>query len=315
MRLDRWFRLHFPSLPHSRLSRLMRKGQVRLDGKRVKSGARVAAGQSVRVPPLDVNRDGGRGAGQGAPRPVAPLSAQDRALFDAMILHEDKDLIILNKPSGLAVQGGTGTRRHIDGMLMALEAQTGQRARLVHRLDRDTSGVLVIARRRAVAASLGKLFSGRAVRKIYWALVAGVPRPAQGKVDQALVKTMGPEGERVRAASPDQPGQKAVTHYAVIDKAPPAVSWLSLKPVTGRQHQLRAHMALTGLPILGDGKYGGLEHVPGGLPRRLHLHARRISFAHPRGGILDITAPLPDDLLASWQFFGFDPARFDGDEK
>ena len=212
-----------------------------------------------------------------------PLTKDERKLFDSMILHEDKDIYVLNKPAGLAVQGGTKTHRHVDGLLIGLGAELGERPRLVHRLDRETSGVLVIAKRRAVAASLGKLFATRTVRKIYWAGVKGVPKPAQGKIDIALIKAAGPDGDRVRAAQADEEeAQRAVTHYSVIDKAPPVMAWMSLKPSTGRQHQLRAHMAHIGHPILGDDKYGGHEDLPAAIPNRLHLHARRIVFPHPQ---------------------------------
>jgi 23S rRNA pseudouridine955/2504/2580 synthase len=233
-----------------------------------------------------------------------------------MVIHEDRDIYVLNKPSGFAVQGGTKTHHHLDGLLMGLGAELGERPLLVHRLDRDTSGVIVIARRRSVAAALGKLFATRAVKKTYWALVKGVPKPAQGRIEVALVKAKGPEGDRMRASreGEEEDEQRAVTHYAVIDKAPPVAAWVSLKPVTGRQHQLRAHMAHIGTPILGDEKYGGLEGLPEGIDQKLHLHARRIVFPHPRQGIIDISAPLPDHMLRSFAMFGFDPSRFEEGE-
>jgi 23S rRNA pseudouridine955/2504/2580 synthase len=229
-----------------------------------------------------------------------------------MILHEDKDVYVLDKPAGLAVQGGTRTHRHIDGLLIGLGLDTGERPLLVHRLDRETSGVLVVAKRRAVAASLGKLFATRSVRKIYWAGVKGVPRPAQGRIDIPLIKAAGPDGDRVRAAEADEEdAQRAVTHYSLIDKAPPVMAWMSLKPSTGRQHQLRAHMAHIGHPILGDDKYGGDRDLPAAIANRLHLHARRIVFPHPRGGTVDVTAPLPPHMQETWALFGFDPGRYD----
>jgi 23S rRNA pseudouridine955/2504/2580 synthase len=230
-----------------------------------------------------------------------------------MILYEDDNLFVLNKPEGLAVQGGTKTHRHIDGLLMGLAAELGERPRLVHRLDRDTSGVLVIAKRRQVASSLGRLFATRSVRKIYWAAVKGVPRPAQGRIDVPLVKAATREGDRVRAADRhgEDQAQRAVTSYAVIDKAPPVIAWVTLKPVTGRQHQLRAHMAHIGHPIIGDDKYGGDMDLPDGIPNKLHLHARRITIPHPRGGELDVTAPLPKFMRQTWEYFGFDPDRYD----
>ncbi len=307
MRLDRWFHGHYPQLTHAYLNKLLRTGQVRVAGRRVKGNARLEEGQEVRIPPLAFEQ-------RPADRPAdltSPLSRQERALFLSMVLHEDEDLFVLNKPQGLAVQGGTGTHRHVDGLLIGLAAEIGERPRLVHRLDRDTSGVLVVAKRRAVAAALGKLFATRNVHKIYWGLVKGVPRPRQGKIDHPLIKAPTGEGDRVRAATQEEDqAQRAVTRYAVIDKAPPEASWLSLKPVTGRQHQLRAHMAFIGHPIMGDGKYGGMENLPDGIAKKLHLHARRITFPHPRGGTVDITAPLPEFMRQSLEFFGFDPGRY-----
>ncbi len=303
MRLDRWFKTHHPDLPHSRLEKLLRTGQVRVDGGRVKASTRLEAGQVVRVPPLP------------ASAPLAPkraLSKADRDFLASITLYEDDDLMVLNKPSGIAVQGGTKTAQHLDRLLEGLGDGPETRARLVHRLDRDTSGVLIVAKRRAVAAKLGREFQTRSVRKIYWALVKGVPKPPQGKVEAALVKAAGPEGDRVRKARPGEQerAQSAVTYYAVVDRAGQTVSFVSLKPVTGRQHQLRAHMAIIGHPILGDDKYHGDQDMPEAIDKRLHLHARRISFPHPSGeGIVDVTAPLPDHMARSFASFGFVEAK------
>ena len=301
MRLDRWFKTHYATLPHSRLEKLLRTGQVRVDGGRAKASTRLAAGQSVRVPPLpDVAPP---------PGPRRALSKGDRAFLAAIALYEDDDLLVLNKPSGIAVQGGTKTTQHIDRLLEGMGDGPETRPRLVHRLDRDTSGVLVIAKRRSVAAKLGRAFQTRSVRKIYWAIVKGVPKPLQGKVEAALVKAAGPDGDRVRKARPGEQdiAQSAVTHYAVVDRAGQAASFVSLKPVTGRQHQLRAHMAIIGNPILGDEKYDGDRDLPPGVPRKLQLHARRISFPHPSGeGVVDVTAPLPDHMREAIAAFGFD---------
>jgi 23S rRNA pseudouridine955/2504/2580 synthase len=299
MRLDRWFKTHHPDIPHSRLEKLLRTGQVRVDGGRVKASTRLETGQIVRVPPLPETA------------PIAPkhaLSNADREFLASITLYEDDDLMVLNKPSGMAVQGGTKTAQHLDRLLEGLGDGPETRPRLVHRLDRDTSGVLIVAKRRAVAAKLGKAFQTRSVRKIYWALVKGVPKPPQGKVEAALVKSAGPEGDRVRKARPGEQerAQSAVTYYAVVDRAGQAVSFVSLKPVTGRQHQLRAHMAIIGHPVLGDDKYHGDRDMPEGIDKRLHLHARRISFPHPSGeGVVDITAPLPDHMARSFAAFGF----------
>jgi 23S rRNA pseudouridine955/2504/2580 synthase len=299
MRLDRWFKTHYPKLPHSRLEKLLRTGQVRVDGGRAKSSTRLAEGQKVRVPPLpDV----------APPPPRHRLSKADRDFLASMTLYEDDDLLILDKPSGIAVQGGTKTPHHIDRLLEGLGDGPETRPRLVHRLDRDTSGVLVVAKRRAVAAKLGRAFQTRSVRKIYWALLHGVPKPHQGKVEAALVKAQGPDGDRVRKARPGEQevAQSAVTHYAVVDRAGQAVSFVSLKPVTGRQHQLRAHMAIIGHPIVGDAKYPSGVELPEGIEDKLHLHARRISFPHPSGeGVVDVTAPLPDHMKKSFDLFAF----------
>ncbi len=309
MRLDRWFKVHYPQVTFAYLNKLTRTGQVRVGGGRAKTSTRLEAEQELRVPPLAFDR---RPAD--APKAeVKPLTKTERDLFKGMILFEDKDVYVLNKPSGLAVQGGSKTHTHLDGLLMGLASETGERPLLVHRLDRDTSGVIVVAKRRAVAAALGKLFATRNVQKIYWAGVVGVPKPAQGKVDVPLIKAAGPEGDRVRAAGDDEEeAQRALTHYAVIDKAAHSIAWVSLKPSTGRQHQLRAHMAYIGHPIIGDEKYGGhTDMLPGDLQKQLHLHARRIIFPHPRGGKVDVTAPLPPHMRETWKYFGFEPDRYD----
>jgi 23S rRNA pseudouridine955/2504/2580 synthase len=306
MRLDRWFKTHYARLPHSRLEKLLRTGQVRVDGGRAKASTRLAAGQTVRVPPLpDVAPP---------PGPKHALSKADRDFLASITLYEDDDLLVVNKPPGIAVQGGTKTTHHIDRLLEGLGDGPETRPRLVHRLDRDTSGVLVIAKRRSVAAKLGRAFQTRSVRKIYWALLHGVPRPPQGKVEAALVKASGPEGDRVRKARAGEQdvAQSAVTHYAVVDRAGQQVAFVSLKPVTGRQHQLRAHMAILGHPILGDEKYHGDKDLPEGIPNKLHLHARRISFPHPSGeGVVDVTAPLPEHMARTFADFGFEAREAD----
>lgn len=309
MRLDRWFRLHFPQVTSAYLNKLTRTGQVRVAGARAKTNTRLAEGQDIRVPPLAFDKrpaDAPKGE-------VKPLTKEERKLFDSMVIFEDRDLYVLNKPSGFAVQGGTKTHRHLDGLLMGLAADLGERPLLVHRLDRDTSGVIVVAKRRSVAAALGKLFATRAVKKTYWAVVKGVPKPTQGRIDVALIKARGEDGDRMRASQEgeEEDEQRAVTFYAVIDKAAPVAAWVSLKPVTGRQHQLRAHMAHIGTPIYGDDKYGGDADLPEGVPRRLHLHARRVVFPHPREGTVDISAPLPEHMRETFKLFDFDADRYD----
>jgi 23S rRNA pseudouridine955/2504/2580 synthase len=311
MRLDRWFKVHFPQVTFAYLNKLTRTGQVRVGTARSKTNTRLKSGDEIRVPPLAFDK-------RPADTPkseVKPLTREERRLFDSMVIHEDKDIFILNKPSGFAVQGGSKTHHHLDGLLMGLGKELGERPLLVHRLDRDTSGVIVIAKRRAVAASLGKLFATRNVKKTYWAVVKGVPKPQQGRIDVALIKARGLEGDRMRAAreGEEEDEQHAVTQYAVIDKAGQVASWLSLQPTTGRQHQLRAHASHIGTPILGDNKYGGDEGLPEGVTNRLHLHARRIVFPHLRGGTIDISAPLPEHMLATFEMLGFDPNRYDKD--
>ncbi len=221
------------------------------------------------------------------------------------MLYRDEFAIVLNKPPGLAVQGGSGTERHLDGLLDALRFDGAERPRLVHRLDRDTSGALVIARTGAAAAFLTRAFRDKAARKIYWAIVVGLPKPDEGRIGLPLAKTPGRGGERVRP-DPDD-GKHAVTYYRVIESAGERASWLALLPVTGRTHQLRAHCAAIGTPILGDGKYGAAAAHIAGVPgsRRLHLHAREIAIPLPQGGALRVTAPLPPHMRETWNFFGF----------
>ncbi|MDQ0474400.1 RluA family pseudouridine synthase [Labrys wisconsinensis] len=309
MRLDRWFKVHFPDLAFGHLQKLLRSGQVRVDGARAKTNDRLAAGQSVRVPPLPRNDT------PGAPVPLKRVGQvqKDAEYLRSLVLHEDRDVLVINKPHGLAVQGGSGTERHVDGMLAALAGPDGEKPRLVHRLDRDTSGVLVLAKTRKAAADLGAIFRTRSARKIYWALVKGVPTPKQGRISLFLSKQLGIEGERVRIMKHgDEDAVHSVTYYSLVDRAANAVSWLSLKPVTGRTHQLRAHTAHIGHPIVGDPKYGeGLETLPEGLPHKLHLHARRITLPHPRGGTLDVTAPLPPHMRQSFDMLGFDTSSYD----
>ena len=298
VRLDRWFKRHYPALGHSRLERLLRTGRIRVDGKRAHSGDRVATGQAIRIPPLDE---------MSAPTPhvTRQVSAGDEAMLRDAVLHRDDAVIVLNKPPGLAVQGGSGTERHLDGMLEALCFGSEVRPRLVHRLDKETSGVLVLARTVTAAAFLTRAFREKTTRKIYWAIVVGLPKLRQGRIDLALAKLPGLEGERVRADAED--GKRAVTHYRVVDSVGTRASWVALLPITGRTHQLRAHCAAIGTPILGDAKYGAaaahLAGVPGG--KRVHLHARALSIPHPLGGSLRVTAPLPRHMRQSWEFFGF----------
>ena len=314
MRLDRWFRTHYPDVTHGYLQKLLRSGQVRVDSKRVQANTRLAAGQQVRVP-LVVRKPPAAKPSLQAPLGV---SKADRDFIERMILFEDEHVLVLDKPFGIAVQGGTGTRRHIDGILAGMADRFGDRPRLVHRLDRDTTGVLLVAKHRDAAAKLGRIFQTRSAAKTYWALIKGVPKPPQGKVEAALVKAAGPDGDRVRKALPGEQDKAmhATTHYSVIDRVAHKAAWVSLKPVTGRQHQLRAHMALIGHPIIGDNKYEGDKALAdSGIDPKLHLHARRLVIPHPVPGEpkIDVTAPLPEHMRRTWELLGLDPQRFDAD--
>src|SRR5215475_10139327 len=306
MRVDRFFEGRFPGLSFSHIQRIIRKGEVRVNGKRTQPKARLETGQAVRIPPLKVEAP--------APRDDAPAAQKDRAFLKSITLYEDDDVLVLNKPMGLAVQGGSGTTRHVDGMLGTLRSADGQRPRLVHRLDKDTAGCLLVAKTRFAAAALAKTFRSRSARKIYWALVVGVPKPAQGRISTYLAKQEIEEDSFMRIAKHgEKDAVHAVTYYAVVETAAHQLAWLSLKPVTGRTHQLRAHMAHIGHPIIGDPKYFNKENwqPPGGIQDRLHLLARRIVVPHPRSGTIDATAPLPLHMQQTWNLLGLDLKRYD----
>jgi len=311
LRLDRWFKIHFPNVTYGYLQKLLRSGQVRVDSRRVQANARLESGQHIRVP--KVVREPPKAAPSVKPPPG--LSKADRDFIESLILFEDDHVLVLDKPYGIAVQGGTGTRRHLDGILAGMADRFGDRPRLVHRLDRDTTGVLLIAKHRDAAAKLGRVFQTRSAAKTYWALVKGVPKPSQGKIEAALVKATGPDGDRVRKAQPGEQDEAmhATTHYSVIDRVAHKVAWVSLKPVTGRQHQLRAHMAMIGHPILGDSKYAGDKDLPvAGIDARLHLHARRLVLPHPyEKRKIDVTAPLPSHMQATFDLLGLDAGRYE----
>ena len=299
IRLDRWFKRRYPALTHGRLEKLLRTGQVRLDGKRAKAADRVAMGQEVRVPPQVANEPV-----EEKPRPAPMRDAGGTSLQD-MILYMDKSVIVLSKPSGLATQGGSGLTRHIDGMLDQLAFEKNQRPRLVHRLDRDTSGVLVIARTVPAAASLAKSLAQRDASKVYWALTRGVPKQKRGTIKAALAKEGARGAERMAIADHDD-AKYAITDYAVIDHASEEFAWVAAKPVTGRTHQIRVHLASLGTPIVGDFKYGAqAARGKGAIADKLHLHARSIDIARPDGGRLQVTAPLPEHMLKSWELLGF----------
>ena len=331
-RLDRWFRRRFPHVSQGRIERMCRKGEIRVDGARVKGATRVAPGQVVRVPPLPPAEDpaapgapsapGAAGPKIAIPGPAAPEPDAERAgpLRDAVLFRDDH-LIVLNKPAGLAVQGGTGQRLHLGALLPALRFGRPDDPRLVHRLDKDTSGLLVLGRTPAAASKLGALFRSRAVDKIYVAAVAGKPEPPAGTIRFGLVKAGGAGDERMRALHPDEVlktegARRAVTDYRVIEQAGTRLAAVALRPVTGRTHQLRAHMAAIGCPIAGDGKYGGRGQenqgegwgagLGGGLSRKLHLHAARLSLPHPVSGRqLTFAAPLPEHMARTWALMGW----------
>jgi 23S rRNA pseudouridine955/2504/2580 synthase len=307
MRVDRFLEARFPGLSFSHIQRVIRKGEVRVNGKRTQPKNRLETGQAVRIPPLRLDAPAPRAAGSDA-------DEKTRAFLKSITLHEDADVLVLNKPVGIAVQGGSGTTRHIDGMLESLRDAHGQRPRLVHRLDKDTAGCLLVAKTRFAAAALAKTFRSRSARKVYWALVAGVPKPRQGRISTFLAKEEREQESFMRIAGHGEKGAShAVTYYAVVDTAGPALAWVSLKPVTGRTHQLRAHMAHIEHPIVGDPKYFSRENwqLPGGMQNKLHLLARRIAVPHPRGGVIDVSAPLPAHMQQSWNLLGLDGGRYD----
>jgi 23S rRNA pseudouridine955/2504/2580 synthase len=297
VRLDRWFHRHFPHISHGALEKYLRKGEVRVDGKRAKSSLRLQKDMRVRVPPLPDAE---------APKPYTRVNAEDAALMHNMVLYKDDRVLVLNKPAGLAVQGGTKTHRHIDGMLDAL-SRKGERPRLVHRLDRDTSGVLLIGRDVAATAALAKSFQSRKAQKTYWALTLGVPRPEQGMLSGYMKKGMGEKGRElmIYARHGDPDASYARSRYAVLARAGQRAAWVALRPETGRTHQLRFHMAGMGHAIAGDRKYVCDRPDVEGLDEQLHLHARSITLPHPDGGVLSVEAPLPKHMQNSFDALGF----------
>ncbi|OUI97273.1 pseudouridine synthase [Acetobacter indonesiensis] len=302
IRLDRYFRRHYPHLTQGALQKLCRTGQIRVEGKRVEASTRLQPGQSVRVPPIP----------QAAkPAPDVPRQLDERLVREikGMVLYQDKQVIVLNKPAGLAVQGGPGITKHVDMMLDGLRANPDDpRPRLVHRIDRDTSGLLLLARTPGVAAKLAEAFRGRDVKKTYWAVVVGRPDPQAGEIDQPLARLgVGANAIMVAADRKDPDGQYARTTYEVVDSAARKFSWLTLSPLTGRTHQLRVHCESLGTPILGDPKYGGaIAHVDGFIDQ-LHLHARELDMPHPAGGRLTLTAELPPHMRETFRALGFTP--------
>ncbi|WP_108259629.1 RluA family pseudouridine synthase [Mangrovicoccus ximenensis] len=326
-RLDRWLRRMFPHLGQGRIEKMCRKGELRVDGGRVKPATRLEAGQSVRIPPIPEP-----GPEQDKP-PVPRIAEADAEMMRRAVLYRDDHVIALNKPPGLASQGGSGQTRHVDGLAEALRFGLDEKPRLVHRLDRDTSGVMIMARTRKVADALTKAFRSRETRKIYWAVVAGVPHPAMGTIKYGLVKAgghgKGGEGEKMHCIHPrdvekTEGAKHATTDYAVLSPLAKRCAWVAMVPITGRTHQLRAHMAELGHPIIGDGKYGGSgqenlgdgwgAQLGGEISRKLHLHARSLTITHPvTGNQLTITAPLPEHMERTWKTLGWDAADVPAD--
>ncbi len=305
IRLDRWFKRHLPQIGFATVNRWARTGQIRVDGGRVKPEDRLNAGQTVRVPP----------GGDTANRPQRTRRELTDAEVDqaeAMLIERTDAAFILNKPPGLATQGGTGTTSHVDGLLDAYANEDEPRPRLVHRLDKDTSGVLLVARTPGSAAYFSKHFSGRSAKKIYWALVVGVPDVAEGTIDAPLAKQPGSGGEKMHVDAEN--GQPAKTRYRVVDRAGNRAAWVELQPLTGRTHQLRVHLAAIGHPIVGDGKYGGqAAFLTGTISRKMHLHSRRLVIDAPGGKHIDATANLPEHFAASMEQLGFDPTASNAD--
>ncbi len=306
IRLDRWFKRHMADVPFATVSRWARTGQLRVDGARATPGDRIAEGQSIRIPPLPAPS----AAKPARPaRPIRPkLSDEETDFAQGLVIHRDNQAIVINKPPGLATQGGTKTESHVDGLLDALCYEREDRPKLVHRLDKDTSGALLLARTPKAAAYFAKAFSSRTARKVYWALVVGVPSIEDGMIDLPLAKQPGTGGEKMHVDEAD--GLPSRTRYRVIERAGNRACWLELQPYTGRTHQIRVHLAAIGFPIVGDGKYGGKDSfLSGTISRKMHLHARRIRIDHPDGGRVDVTAELPRHFAESLEDLGFDLAK------
>ncbi|MBD3834337.1 RluA family pseudouridine synthase [Brevundimonas bullata] len=306
IRLDRWFKRRWPHLTHIQVEKMARKGEIRVDGSRVKPQDRLTAGAAVRVPPLPE-------ANPRKPGDLHELTERDVAYAKSLVLYEDDMVIALNKPHGLAVQGGTKTTKHVDRLLSAW-GEGMDRPRLVHRLDRDTSGVLLLGKGPEAAKRLAGAFARRQAKKTYWAIVIGNPKPTHGQIDLALKKTGINDYEMMRPAEPKDPkGEPAETAFATISRAAHRASWMALRPFTGRTHQLRAHMAAIGHPILGDHKYGDEKSRELSGVLKLQLHARRIELDHPGGGTLVVEAPLSPEIKAGFAHFGFSEDESDVD--
>ncbi len=319
-RLDRWLKRTFPHVRQGQIEKMCRKGELRVDGGRVKASTRVDVGQSVRIPPLPE-------PGQQPAQPAkSNVSDADEKLIQSCVIYRDDHIIAINKPPGLPTQGGSKQTRHVDGLAEALKFGYDEKPRLVHRLDKDTSGVLLLARSREVAQALTAAIRHKETRKIYWALVAGVPVPYLGEIRYGLVKAgghgAGGEGEKMRAVHPNEisrvdGAKRAHSLYATLYRVASRAAWVAMEPITGRTHQLRAHMAEIGHPIIGDGKYGGSgqenlgdgwgAQLGGAISKKLHLHARMMKLQHPMTRKpLTVTAPLPEHMANSWDTLGWE---------
>jgi 23S rRNA pseudouridine955/2504/2580 synthase len=302
IRLDRWVSRNLPEIPYLAVAKWARTGRVRIDGARAKPGDRVSAGQSVTLP----EEEPAALRTKGRPRETRELSAEEAAFAQSLVIHRSEHALVLDKPPGLAVQGGSRTSVHVDGLLDALRFDARERPKLVHRLDKDTSGVLLLARSARAAAFFGRCFATRDTKKLYWALLVGVPEPEDVRVDLPIAKQPGTGGEKMHVD--EQEGQEAVSRIRVMDHAGNRVSFCEMRPLTGRTHQLRVHAAAIGHPIVGDGKYGGKDaFLTGGISRKLHLHARRLVIDLPGGGKLDITAEPPEHFADSLAMLGLSP--------
>jgi 23S rRNA pseudouridine955/2504/2580 synthase len=313
IRVDRWFKRHYPAIGHGLLEKLLRTGQVRVDGKRAKAGDRVNAGQILRLPPQVQTTHSLSTPSTAKERTSPQHEGKISRAAEELVIHMDSSVLVLNKPSGLATQGGSGIKEHVDGLLEHLTFGKKQRPKLVHRLDRDTSGVLVVARTAPAAAALSESLRERDAQKIYWALTKGVPKPARGTIKSSLAKESDCRDEKMAVVDSDADGAKyAMTDYAVMGQAGQEYAWVAARPVTGRTHQIRVHLASLGTPIVGDFKYGGTDaRGRGEIENKLHLHARSIDIAHPDGERLRIAAPLPEHMLRTWSLLGFDPNATD----
>ncbi|MDY4885703.1 MAG: RluA family pseudouridine synthase [Alphaproteobacteria bacterium] len=289
IRLNRWFLKEYPSLTLGRLQKLLRTKQIKVDGKKAEANTRLSAGQELRLPPLDNEK---------AIKNPDVVSKSDTDFIQSMIIFKDDNIIVLNKPSGLAVQGGTNTDRHIDGMLEALKFENSEKPKLVHRIDKDTSGVLVLARNRRYAELLTKAFREHMLQKTYLVLAIGNLKNPEGEIKIALDKV----GEKME---PSDEGKKAVTRFKVLDTAGEKFTLLTAEPLTGRTHQIRAHMECAGCPILGDNKYFGQsrKRFPE-LSSKLHLHAYKIDLSPVYNKKLVVKAPLPDYFKNDIKFLG-----------